>query len=71
MQTNDQLDNMRKCVEKPEPPGLIRIGVDVRETDIGDQSGTGGANIPAARDNGDRRPDKGRDIQPAAPVLDA
>src|SRR5262249_7094764 len=64
MQTNDQLDNMRKCVEKPEPPGLIRIGVDVRETDIGDQSGTGGANMPAAWDNRHRRTAIGHRVQP-------
>ena len=37
---------------RPEPAGLIGIGIDVHETDIGNQSSCGGADVPAVPDDG-------------------
>ena len=75
MQMNDQEDNIRKWLEstagRPEPSGLIGIGIDVHEADIADQSPGGGADIAAARDDGQRRPAEGGDQQPRSAIVDA
>ena len=56
---------------RPEPAGLIGIGIDVHEAEIGDQSPGGGADVAAARDDGQRRPAQRRDLQPRAAIADA
>ena len=55
----------------PEPTRVIGVGIDVHQADIGDQSPGGGADVAAARDDGQRRPAQRRDMQPCAAIADA
>jgi hypothetical protein len=56
---------------RPEPPGLIRVRINVGETDICDQGAGGDSDVAASRDDGHRRPDERGNFQPRAPILDA
>ena len=56
----------REDSHRPEPSGLIGVGIDVRETDIRDQGRSGAAHVAPSRDDGRRGAEQRGNFQPRA-----
>ena len=51
--------------------GLIGVGIDVHESDVRNEGRSGGADIPAPRDDGEDCPAERGNQQPASTIVDA
>ena len=57
--------------QRTERYGLIGVGIDVHESDVRNEARSGGADIPAPRDDGEDRPAERGNQQPASTIIDA